>query len=788
MEGENNGQNRPQKKNGIFRGVIVFVVALLAIVLVFWAFSSSSTGEQVGYQVFESELSAGHIDEVDFANSKISYKTKDGKWYWFYNRSSFEDGARELVSYYNEQVRLGNIDSTSVRVVTGSSSTVNFFNILYPILWFVVLGILVFMVIRSIRNVNSRGTEFTKNRARVAASKVKFDRVAGADEEKAELEEIIQFLKDPEKFTKIGARIPKGVLLVGPPGTGKTLLAKAVAGEANVPFFTISGSDFMELYVGVGASRVRDLFENAKRAKPCIVFIDEIDAVGRQRGTGLGGGNDEREQTLNQLLVQMDGFEQNEGIIVMAATNRADILDPALTRPGRFDRQIYISSPDVRGREEILRVHAEGKPLAKDVKLKEIARVTSGFTGADLENLLNEAAILAARRNRVTIGMEDINNAITKVTMGPQKRSRVVSEKDKRITAYHESGHAIVERCVKNANPVHEVSIIQRGGAAGYTISRPENDESHMTKQKLLDTITVYLGGRASEEVFLDDITAGASSDISQATKIARHMVTEFGMSSALGLVSHSESSEPFIGRDYQTRATYSEVEAAKIDEEVKAIIDKCFADAKAILSKHKKQIETMVDVLLEKETIYSDEVDMIMKGSTKEEVVEFIESRLKAKKAEDDKQKEEEERARKLAEEMKQNASAGNYVEALIKEAEQRAKEREAANQPKTTGTNADVQHETTLEAEKKAETEVKKETKVERSDETKAERSDETKAEHSDNTKSEKSGEAKSEGEKKTTRKPRATSSKPKTEGTQKAKTTKKTTTKSNDNKGNK
>ncbi|MBR2909562.1 MAG: ATP-dependent zinc metalloprotease FtsH [Clostridia bacterium] len=649
-----------------------------------WWINSGPQGKQISDTKFSTMLNNEQIVAVEISNKKIQIKGKDGKYYWFYNRSdAHEENIRLEIREYNEDITAENNKPENkanpeyqpkplIKTTLGSTTTINIMNILYPLFWVLALGGLIFITLRQLKGANSKGMEFTKNRARVSQSKVKFDKVAGADEEKQELEEIIQFLKDPDKFTRIGARIPKGVLLVGPPGTGKTLLARAVAGEANVPFFTISGSDFMELYVGVGASRVRDLFENAKKAKPCIVFIDEIDAVGRQRGTGLGGGNDEREQTLNQLLVQMDGFEQNEGIIVMAATNRVDILDPALTRPGRFDRQIYISAPDVKGREEILRVHAEGKPLAKNVKLKEIARVTSGFTGADLENLLNEAAILAARNNKEKISNEDINNAIVKVTMGPQKRSRVVTEKDKKITAYHESGHAVVEKCIKTSNPVHEVSIIQRGGAAGYTMTRPENDESFMTRQKLIDTISMMLGGRCAEKIFLDDITTGASSDISRATSLARKMVTEWGMSDTIGLINYGSENEYFLGRDYQSRASYSEKEAAVIDAEIKKIIDECHKQAMEILNSHKEHIEVMVKVLLEKETIYSDEVDMIMKGASAEEVINFIEDKAKAKTKEEKEEKKAEE---KVAE--AQLPKAGDYVDELIKNAEKRAEEK---------------------------------------------------------------------------------------------------------------
>ena len=670
-----------KSKNNLFKIIFYFAVIILLCSAMFWFISSNNAGEQIGYETFVSEVQASHVDQVSINNKTVNVKYKDGSCAWFYNRESVEEDVIAVVKEYNENVDVRNqtnpaLKLTKINIAVGTSTTIDIFNIIFPILLILLTVIMIVSFARMFRNANKNGMDFVKNRARVIPSKVKFDKVAGADEEKAELEEIIEFLKNPDKFTKIGARIPKGVLLVGPPGTGKTLLAKAVAGEANVPFFTISGSDFMELYVGVGASRVRDLFENAKRAKPCIVFIDEIDAVGRQRGTGLGGGNDEREQTLNQLLVQMDGFEQNEGIIVMAATNRADILDPALTRPGRFDRQIYISTPDVRGREEILRVHSEGKPLAKDVSLKDIARVTTGFTGADLENLINEAAILAARKNQNEITTQDLNDAIVKVSMGPQKRSRIVTDSDRKITAYHEAGHAIVEKSVKTSNPVHEVSIIQRGGAAGYTISRPANDETHMTRQKLLDTICVYLGGRASEESFLEDITTGASSDLGRATELARKMVTEWGMSSEIGLMTLSGEGEVFLGRDYQNRATYSDKEAALIDQEVKKIIDECYENAKNILEKHKKHIRTMVDVLLEKETIYADEVDLIMSGKNAKTVIEFMDNKLKAKE-EEKRAEEQKNQENKAADEQTLSEDDEDYVERLLKMAEERARQK---------------------------------------------------------------------------------------------------------------
>ncbi len=497
---------------------------------------------------------------------------------------------------------------------------------LLPLVGTLLIAIVFFILINNSQGGAKGAMNFGKTNARVSNSiKVRFTDVAGAEEEKAELAEVVDFLKNPKKFSELGARVPKGVLLVGPPGTGKTLFAKAVAGEAGVPFFSISGSDFVEMFVGVGASRVRDLFDMAKKSMPCIVFIDEIDAVGRQRGAGLGGGNDEREQTLNQLLVQMDGFETNTGIIIMAATNRADILDPALMRPGRFDRQIYVNVPDVRGREAILKVHARNKPLAPDVNFKTVARMTSGFSGADLENVLNEAAILAARANRKAITNKDLYEGINKVILGPQKKSRLVTETDKRITAYHEAGHAILARLLPHCDPVHEVSIIPRGQAAGYTMTRPENDDNHLTKAKLLDDIVMTMGGRVAEELIIKDISAGASGDIAAVTKRARLMVTEWGMSEKVGTVSYSSGSEVFIGRDYATHVNYSDKTAAVIDEEVQRIITEGLEKARTLLAKNKKLLDVMARVLIERETIFTEEVELIMKGCSAEEVVKFM-------------------------------------------------------------------------------------------------------------------------------------------------------------------
>lgn len=489
------------------------------------------------------------------------------------------------------------------------------------------IGILIIVIfMKQAQGGGKSAMDFGKTKARVNQNiKVKFSDVAGAEEEKKELQEVVEFLKNPKKFSALGAKIPKGVLLVGPPGTGKTLFAKAVAGEANVPFFSISGSDFVEMFVGVGASRVRDLFDMAKKAMPCIVFIDEIDAVGRQRGAGLGGGNDEREQTLNQLLVQMDGFESNEGIIIMAATNRADILDPALMRPGRFDRQVYIHLPDVRGREAILKVHSRNKPLASNVNFKVLARMTAGFSGADLANLLNESAILAARAGRMAITNEDLYEAIEKVMMGPKKNSRIVTETDKRITAYHESGHAILAKLLPNCDEVHEVTIIPRGNAGGYTLTRPENDNQYMSRNKLLDNIVMTMGGRAAEELIIKDYTSGASSDIKQASKTARIMVTELGMSEKIGPVNYGSDDQIFVGRDYQTRTAYSEALAKLIDEEVEKLVKDGHDKALKMLAENKDVLDRMARILIERETIYSDEVQMLMDGCSVDEVMAYM-------------------------------------------------------------------------------------------------------------------------------------------------------------------
>lgn len=489
---------------------------------------------------------------------------------------------------------------------------------IFPVLLTMAGFFLIFMMMnRQGGGANSKAMSFGKSRARLSTEqdkKITFAQVAGLQEEKEDLEEIVDFLKSPKKYIQVGARIPKGVLLVGPPGTGKTLLAKAVAGEAKVPFFTISGSDFVEMFVGVGASRVRDLFEEAKKNAPCIIFIDEIDAVARSRGTGMGGGHDEREQTLNQLLVEMDGFGVNEGIIVMAATNRVDILDRAILRPGRFDRKVMVGRPDVKGREEILKVHAKGKPLSEEIDLKQIAQTTAGFTGADLENLLNEAAILAAKDERIYLKQDDIKRAFVKVGIGAEKKSHIISEKEKKITAYHEAGHAILFHVLPDVGPVYSVSIIPTGGAGGYTMPLPERDEMYNTKGKMLQDITVSLGGRVAEEEVFDDITTGASQDIKQATGLAKSMVVKFGMSDEIGLVSYdNENDEVFIGRDLaHTSRGYGESVATVIDKEVKRIIDECYARAKQIIEEHEDVLHACAELLLEKEKISREEFEAL--------------------------------------------------------------------------------------------------------------------------------------------------------------------------------
>ena len=538
---------------------VIVVLAVFGAIGLFFAFNRPAP--ELSYDEFLRKIEAGEVSAVSVddyvATVTLRGKDADGRTKYKVNvRSLPNEGASYETYIINFNADEQNADKL-IKLTYNNPNAGAVWNLVIPVLGFVLLVVLAIFLFRSMSGANKQTMNFGKSKANAQSNlKVRFTDVAGAEEEKEELQEIVQFLKSPGKFTAVGARIPKGVLLVGPPGTGKTLFAKAVAGEANVPFFSISGSDFVEMFVGVGASRVRDLFDQAKKNMPCIIFIDEIDAVGRQRGAGLGGGHDEREQTLNQLLVQMDGFETNDGIIVLAATNRADILDPALLRPGRFDRQIYVHIPDVRGREAIFKVHARGKPIAPDVDFQVLARITSGFSGAEIANLLNEAAILCARDNRTQITMEDIYEGINKVVMGPQKKSRLVTEVDKRITAYHESGHALVAKFSPHCDPVHEVSIIPRGNAAGYTMLRPDDDNDHMTVNKLKDNLAMGMGGRAAEELVIQDVSTGAVGDIKQATDTARKMVMEWGMSDKLGPVYYGSNQEVFLGGNYLSTHT----------------------------------------------------------------------------------------------------------------------------------------------------------------------------------------------------------------------------------------
>ena len=591
----------------------MFIVIVAAVL---WMASQLQMHQQeMTWSEFVSEVEAGNVTDVYIEQSRavptgtVTLELKDDSSTRKVNVSNVE----EVEDFCEENELEYRVEQVPQESVLSS--------VLLPVL--ITMGgiaLIFFLMNRQGGGANAKAMNFGKSRAKMSGQneiKVTFADVAGLKEEKEELEEIVDFLRSPKKYVQVGARIPKGVLLEGPPGTGKTLLAKAVAGEAGVPFFSISGSDFVEMFVGVGASRVRDLFQDAKKNAPCIIFIDEIDAVARRRGSGLGGGHDEREQTLNQLLVEMDGFGINEGIIVMAATNRKDILDPAILRPGRFDRNVIVGRPDVGGREEILRVHAKNKPLGDDVDLKQIAQTTAGFTGADLENLLNEAAILAAKDNRIYIQQQDIRHAFVKVGIGPEKKSRIVSEKERRITAYHESGHAILFHVLPDVGPVYSVSIIPTGGAGGYTMPLPEKDEMFNTKGHMLQEITVALGGRVAEEEIFDDITTGASQDIKQATAIAKSMITKFGMSERLGLINYdNDSDEVFIGRDFGHMSRgYGEKVAGTIDEEVKRIIDECYAKARAIIKEHHNVLDACAQLLLEKEKITRSEFEALFEN-----------------------------------------------------------------------------------------------------------------------------------------------------------------------------
>ena len=604
-----------KKYRGVNWGSILLFILIIGGIL--WMANKVQMHQQeISYSTFVKEVEAGNVTAADIRQNsavptgRVTLSLKDDSSVRSLNVSDVGK-VEEFLQENDVKYSLEDVPKESIIMSAVLPSLITLCGIF-----------LLFMLMnRQNGGTNSKAMNFGKSRARMSTQneiKVTFADVAGLKEEKEELEEIVDFLKAPRKYTQLGARIPKGVLLEGPPGTGKTLLAKAVAGEAGVPFFSISGSDFVEMFVGVGASRVRDLFQDANKKAPCTVFIDEIDAVARRRGSGLGGGHDEREQTLNQLLVEMDGFGVNEGIIVMAATNRKDILDPAILRPGRFDRDVIVGRPDVGGREEILKVHARNKPLGDDVDLKQIAQTTAGFSGADLENLLNEAAILAAKENRVFIQQSDIRHAFVKVGIGPEKKSRIVSEKERRITAYHEAGHAILFHVLPDVGPVYSVSIIPTGGAGGYTMPLPEKDDMFSTKEHMLQEITVSLGGRVAEEEIFDDITTGASQDIKQATAIAKSMITKFGMSEKLGLINYdNDSDEVFIGRDFgHTSRGYGEKIAGTIEEEVKRIIDECYAQARSIIQEYHPVLEKCAELLLEKEKITRSEFEALFEES----------------------------------------------------------------------------------------------------------------------------------------------------------------------------
>ena len=626
----NNGAN-PNKNNQKWGNLLYIIIPVLMILALSYFVGQENKKEPPKYYEIVQQFNRGEVTEysLNLANGVMEYKlktTEEGKSekYTVPNVDIFLNDVHNAVREYN----IANPDAPIKYNYVRGTNSYWLTSMIPSLILIVLLAGFMFFVMRkntqTMMNENNRTLSFGKARVKLGKDekrKTTFKDVAGADEEKAELEEIVDFLKTPEKFNELGARIPKGVLLVGPPGTGKTLLARAVAGEAGVPFFSISGSDFVEMYVGVGASRVRDLFEQAKKHSPSILFIDEIDAVGRHRGAGMGGGHDEREQTLNQLLIEMDGFGANEGVIIIAATNRPDILDPALLRPGRFDRQLTVGYPDVKGREEILKVHAKNKPLAPDVELKTIAQSTAGFTGADLENLLNEAALLAARRKKKALTMAEIEEATIKVVVGTEKKSHKITDKEKKLTAYHEAGHAVATYYLDTQDPVHQISIIPRGMAGGYTMHLPTEDKSYRSKKEMLDSLVVLLGGRVAEAITLDDISTGASNDIERATEIARKMVTRYGMSDELGPVMYGSSNdEVFLGRDFSSSRNYSEAIAAEIDEQIKKIITDAYNRCEKILRDNLGQLETVAKYLIKNEKADGEVFKLLMSGEFKEE------------------------------------------------------------------------------------------------------------------------------------------------------------------------
>ena len=637
--------------------IIVFIV-VLTISMFFRNIGNGNEYKEVKFSQFANHLENGDYEKINITDRQLTGTKKGGDQEITYAPSALE------INWLEETILYPMIDENKIELESDPpESEYNLFNLLPTILMVLAMGFLFYFMMS--QGGNRQAFQFGKNRARLYKSdgkSITFKDVAGLEEEKEELSEIVDFLRNPAKYDKLGARIPKGVLLVGPPGTGKTYISKATAGEAGVPFFTISGSDFVEMFVGVGASRVRDLFNEAKKNAPCIVFIDEIDAVGRRRGAGLGGGNDEREQTLNQLLVEMDGFDGNLGIIILAATNRPDVLDPALLRPGRFDRQVVIGMPDIKGREELFRLYTKNKPLADDVSPEILAKRTPGFSPADIENLINEAALLTARRNGTKIRMDEIEEATTKVMAGPQKKSRVISDAEKKLTAYHEAGHAIVMRATPGADPVHQITIIPRGMAGGFTMWLPEEDRFFETRGHMIDTIKHLLGGRVAEELKLDDISTGASNDLERATEIARQMITKYGFSEKLGPVSFSSSDEVFLGRDFSTRQNYSEHVAAEVDTEIRRLLEDCYEETRRILKENDDAFERVAQALLLVETIDGTQFERLFTGEiTPEDLKAEVDSENKEIAA---KNKQEAEESRRLEEERKKELEAQRQKE----------------------------------------------------------------------------------------------------------------------------
>ena len=693
--------NNKNRKGGPIRGIWLYVILFAGVLLGAWFFQNSGIfGDQtqvkeIGFSEFVEDLKNEKVQTVSVSEGSRRYEgqLKDSSYFITYAPTGY-DMAIVSEGYLIPQAESGKLTIESIKPSPWAS-------VISWIPTLLLVGIMIFfwMSFMGSGGGNKGMMNFGKNKAKIfkdGNTKVTFRDVAGLDEEKAELEEIVDFLKNPKKYTDLGARIPKGVLLVGPPGTGKTYISKAVAGEAGVPFFSISGSDFVEMFVGVGASRVRDLFDEAKRNSPCIVFIDEIDAVGRRRGAGIGGGNDEREQTLNQLLVEMDGFGVNEGIIVLAATNRPDVLDPAILRPGRFDREVTIGTPDIKGREAVFRVHSKNKPLGKDVNLKILAKRTPGFTPADIENMMNEASLLTARRNGSEIHMEDLEEAITRVIAGPKKRSKVMSDKEKRLTAYHEAGHAVVMRSTPGADPIHQVTIMPRGRAGGFTMQLPEEDKYYMTKGDMLYEIQHLLGGRVAEAIVMGDISTGASNDLERATKIAHDMVAKYGMSETIGPLNYSTADEVFLGRDFTSKQNYSEELASKIDKEVHDIMTEAYAKTEAILRSHIDELTRVAEALLEMETLDGDQFEALYSNTSTVEELETEQKRVNEERAEKERIEAEKKAAkeaeeRRLAEEQLRDAlEKGKRVAVMdekgnitFRDASELRKEREA-NQKK--------------------------------------------------------------------------------------------------------